>query len=229
MAGFRLGHTLLSSGIHIIDENGDKIGGPLKFRDIFREPEKVVEIGIEPILRGFASQVCQKIDVFIEGEFRNFLFGFPGRTGNPVIGSLDLASFNIQRGRDHGISDYNTIRKEYGLLQNKEFSDITSDTQVQDRLRKAYVTTDNIDVWVGGLAEDPEGDSQLGELFHAITVDQFSRLRDGDRFWYERNLSAEKLNEVRNTTLADIIIRSTNVKEGEIQDNVFMVPADLQR
>ena len=221
VAGFRLGHTLLSSRIRIIDENGNETDS-LKFRDAFREPEKVVEIGIEPILRGFASQVCQKIDIFIRDEFRNFLFGFPGRTGNPVIGAFDLASLNIQRGRDHGIPDYNTVREAYDLRQNKNFSDISSDSKVQKRLKEAYETTENIDVWVGGLAEDPQGDSQLGELFHAIIVDQFMRLRDGDRFWYERSLSAEELNDVKNTTFGDIIIRSTDIEEGQIQDNVFI-------
>ncbi len=243
VAGFRLGHTLLSTGIRLLDEDGNDIritdsirdedgndiritdengNKSLRFRDAFREPEKVADIGIEPILRGFASQVCQKIDIFIRDEFRNFLFGFPGRTGNPVIGSLDLASLNIQRGRDHGIADYNTVREAYGLPRNEGFSDISSDSEVQDRLKKAYGTTENIDLWVGGLAEDPKEDSMLGELFHAIIVDQFIRLRNGDRFWYERSLSAEELNEVRNATLGDIIIRSTNIKEGEIQDDVFI-------
>ena len=234
VAGFRLGHTLLSTHIRIMDENGDGVINEhgdkiesLRFRDAFREPEVVADIGIEPILRGFASQVCQKIDIFIRDEFRNFLFGAPGRTGNPVIGSFDLASLNIQRARDHGIADYNTVREAYGLPRNENFSDISSDSEVQRRLKEAYGTTENIDVWVGGLAEYPKGDSMLGELFHTIIVDQFTRLRDGDRFWYERSLSAEELNEVRNTTFGDIIIRSTDIKEGEIQNNVFRVPVNL--
>lgn len=42
---------------------------------------------------------------------------------------------------------------------------------------------DDIDIWVGGLLETtPEGP---GPLFKAITKDQFKRIRDGDRFWYE--------------------------------------------
>lgn len=39
-----------------------------------------------------------------------------------------------------------------------------------------------IDVWVGGLLET--GDSP-GELFSAVIRDQFTRIRNADRFWFE--------------------------------------------
>ena len=40
-----------------------------------------------------------------------------------------------------------------------------------------------VDVWTGGLMEtQPEGP---GELFREIIRDQFERIRDADRFWYE--------------------------------------------
>jgi dual oxidase len=41
----------------------------------------------------------------------------------------------------------------------------------------------NIDVWVGGLLETRK--SGPGELFRTIIEDQFRRIRDGDRFWFE--------------------------------------------
>ena len=42
---------------------------------------------------------------------------------------------------------------------------------------------DDIDIWVGGLLETtPDGP---GPLFKAIIKDQFERIRDGDRFWFE--------------------------------------------
>ena len=43
--------------------------------------------------------------------------------------------------------------------------------------------TDNVDIWVGGMLE--AGKEGPGELFTKIILDQFLRLRDGDRFWYE--------------------------------------------
>ena len=66
------------------------------------------EGGIAPVLRGLAAQVQQSVDTQIVPDVRNFLFGPPG------AGGLDLASLNIQRGRDHGLSDYNSMREASG-------------------------------------------------------------------------------------------------------------------
>ena len=60
-------------------------------------------------------------------------------------------------------------------------------TQVIDRLRALYgeqsSRPDNLDLFTGGMLETtPEGP---GELFQKIILDQFLRIRHGDRFWFE--------------------------------------------
>ncbi|MEC0804763.1 peroxidase family protein [Bacillus atrophaeus] len=76
---------------------------------------------------------------------------------------------------------------------------------------------------IGGLAEDHLPDSSLGPLFTTILMEQFKRLRAGDRFWYENDptLTVEDKVSIKSTKLADIIRRNTGIKD--IQDDVFLV------
>jgi peroxidase len=190
---------------------------PLK--DAFFNPRLLRKSGgIDSILRGLATQQSQEVDNKVVDAVRNFLFGNPGE------GGFDLASANIQRGRDHGLADYNSIRQAYGLTSLSDFSDIPADSDVQDALSNAYANVDDIDLWVGGLAETHVNGGFLGETIQAILVDQFTRLRDGDRFWYQNDLffTGDQLIEIENTTLADIIRRNTKIGN-ELSDDVFRV------
>jgi peroxidase len=79
-----------------------------------------------------------------------------------------------------------------------------------------------VDLWVGGLAEDHMPGAMVGPTFSIILRDQFERLRDGDRFWYESYLPADLLQTVRGQTLARIIRRNTTIGN-DLQPNVFLV------
>ncbi|MEM8981401.1 MAG: peroxidase family protein [Pseudomonadota bacterium] len=216
-AAFRLGHSMLSGTLRRIDAAGETIAlGDLPLRDAFFAPDTIAaQGGLEPLLRGLAAQVCQTIDVFVVDDVRNFLFGPPGS------GGFDLVSLNIQRGRDHGLADYNTLRDAIDLPPVASFADMTRSLELQDRLASVYGSVANIDPWVGGLAEDALPGSLLGETFYTVVRRQFLRLRDGDRFWYERSLSADERRRVDGVTLADIIRRNTTIG-AELSDNVFI-------
>ncbi|MCA9223325.1 MAG: hypothetical protein KDA71_23575, partial [Planctomycetales bacterium] len=81
-----------------------------------------------------------------------------------------------------------------------------------------------VDLIVGGLAEEHVAGAMVGPLFHAIIRDQFLRTRDGDRFWFENGqFAADDLDAIRATTLADVILRNTDV--ATIADDVFIAGA----
>jgi peroxidase len=190
-------------------------------QDVFFNPPLIYEDGgVSSSLRGLAIQQAQELDNKIVDGVRNFLFGQPG------AGGFDLASLNIQRGRDHGIPDYNSVRKAYHLNPKTSFSEITSDPEVQSQLAEAYGSVDDMDLWVAGLAEDHVPGALVGETFRTILIDQFIRLRDGDRFWYQNDpfftANPSLMRELENTRLSDILNRNTN--GGRFQKNVFKVP-----
>lgn len=212
-AAFRFGHSMLGDDIEFLDNDGNENHEAMPLRDSFFNPTVLHETDIDPILKYLASDNAQEIDPIVVDDVRNFLFGAPGQ------GGFDLASLNIQRGRDHGLADYNTTRAAYGLERVTSFEQITSDKALQASLASTYGSVDNIDLWIGGLAEDHLPDSSLGQTFTAILVDQFSRLRDGDRFWYQASLSNRIVNDVQNTTLADIIRLNTDLTK--LQADVF--------
>jgi len=213
-AAYRFGHSMLSSELLRLDNDGNVAEeGNLSLSDAFFAPAELVNNGIDSILLGAATQRAQEIDNQVVDDVRNFLFGPPG------AGGFDLASLNIQRGRDHGLADYNQTRVDFGLDPVQSFSEITSDPELAAQLEELYGDVDNIDLWVGGLAEDHVPGSNLGELFTTIIADQFTRIRDGDANWYQEVFSGGQLAQIEGTTLSDVIERNTEITG--LRDNVF--------
>ncbi len=218
-AAFRVGHTLINDDVEFLDNDGNTVRDEIELRDAFFNPATIKQVGPDPILKYLATDNAQEVDLMLVDGLRNFLFGPPG------AGGFDLAARNIQRGRDHGIADYNTVRKKYGLPPVSDFKEITKDTNVQEKLCSLYKDVNNIDLWVGGLAEDHAPNASVGPTFQRIIASQFERLRDGDRFWYERVFTGNALNALESVTLSQIIRRNTTITK--LQDNVFFYhPAD---
>ena len=215
---YRVGHTLLSPNLHLLSADGE--AEQVNLATAFFNPSFVEDRGISVILRGFASQLAQEVDSKVISEVRNMLLRGPN---GPVF---DLAVLNIQRGRDHGVGDFSTVRTAYGLAPVESFADISSDPSVQQALMLAYGEVGKLDLWSGGLAEDHVPGAMVGETLQAIISDQFRRLRDGDRFWFENDpyflANPEVLDQVRRITLASIF-RCNTAMDDEIQDNVFIV------
>jgi len=220
-AAYRFGHSLLDSEIGRLNDDGTSVpAGELSLMEsffnagVFDVTLPNHEGDIDPFLKAIASGNSQEVDLKVIDDVRDFLFGAPGQ------GGFDLAALNIQRGRDHGLADYNSTRAAYGLPKVTTFGQITPDVAVQQQLRTLYGSVDNIDLWVGGLAEMHAPGASVGPLFQRILTDQFTRLRDGDRGWFERSFAGNDLGQIRGTHLSDVIKRNTSLTN--LQSNVFV-------
>jgi peroxidase len=77
-----------------------------------------------------------------------------------------------------------------------------------------------VDAWVGGIAEDHVPGTDLGPLLEASLIQQFTAVRDGDRFWFtcDSGLTPDDLNFVDNVTLAGIIAADTGITNLQSDD-----------
>jgi hypothetical protein len=236
---FRFGHSLLSGQIERQNNSGQDIadvnssGSAVNLAQDFFDPNLLSASGavdpltghtgsnIDAVLKGDADGNSQAMDLLAINEVRNLLFGNAGQGGQ------DLIARDIQRGRDNGLPDYNTMRAAYGLPRVTSFAQITSNVQVQQELQQAYGSVNNIDAFEGGLAEDHVSGSDVGPLFRAILTDQFTRLRNGDRFFYlNEQWSPDEMNLLQQgNTLTKVIEANTNVTN--MQADAFLYRASI--
>lgn len=213
---FRVGHSQVAYKLQRLDADGNDLG-ELNLMDAFFNPAELLQGGLEPLFRGLASQLAEETDHKVSFYLQNTLFG------DPSAGGLDLASINIQRARDHGLPSYNQLRIDYRLEPRTTFANVTSNPSLALRLGQKYGSVDQLDPWIGCLAEDHAPGALVGELTRTILAEQFERLRAADRYWYQRYLPPDLLAFVEQQTLASIIRRNTTIGS-EIQDDVFRVP-----
>ncbi len=216
-AAYRMGHSQVEPLIWREGADGNRIPeNDVAMLNAYFAPEKLNEGGIDPLLRGLVSFTQEPTDEGITSALRNMLFGKPGR------GGMDLAALNVQRGRDHGLPDLNTMRESYGLSPYADFNALTGgDEKLNRKLSSVYSDISQVDPWVGMLCEDPEQGSSVGPTIRTIVSDQFQRLRDGDRFWFENDADLAGLKEsIRDTSLMDVIRRNTEIG-AEVDDTPF--------
>ncbi|MDJ0568634.1 MAG: peroxidase family protein [Pleurocapsa sp. MO_192.B19] len=227
-AAYRLGHTLLSDQIRTIDNNDV---GSISLRDAFFRPDQISQNGVDDILIGLNYQQSNDADHRVIDGVRNNLFGAPGNGGQ------DLVAINLQRGRELGlpgyVAVYNALNPDNPIENFAALNPIFG-ADVAALFEQAYASVDQIDLWLGGLAEIPvEEGVLLGPTFSRIIEDQFARLRNYDRFFYADQLdnansflsvvsNAIDL-DLKNTGLDDII--RSHVSHPELVPNdAFTVP-----
>ena len=214
-AAYRYGHTLIRSSFKRLGSNYLPIGaGPLDLLTAFFDPDQFKEsFGTDPILRGLVTENSSRVDEFMNSVLTNHLFG----------NNLDLASLNIQRGRDHGLPPYITWQRYCHTV----FPNLTlpsfDNTLTLVRFLEIYGSLDTVDLWIGGLAEERLPGSLLGPTFACLFGITFANLRDGDRLFYTNPgvFESKQLEQIQQDTLSRVICdNSDNIHD--IQENAFL-------
>uniref|UniRef100_A0A8C8D794 NAD(P)H oxidase (H2O2-forming) n=1 Tax=Oncorhynchus tshawytscha TaxID=74940 RepID=A0A8C8D794_ONCTS len=179
---------------------------------------------IDRLIMGMTSQIAEREDNVIVEDLRDYMYG-PLR-----FSRSDLVALTVQRGRDFGLPSYNQVREGLGLVPVERWGDInpqlnTTNPQVLSELITQYLYHGDIsklELFPGGLLESVDGP---GQVFSSIILDQFNRIRNGDRFWFENTqnglFTAEELQAIRNTTFHDVITAVTGAEAEDIQRRVF--------
>uniref|UniRef100_H2ZJI9 NAD(P)H oxidase (H2O2-forming) n=1 Tax=Ciona savignyi TaxID=51511 RepID=H2ZJI9_CIOSA len=240
IAAMRLGHSLVPSGVVLRKHNCNPIDPlPIEYQSSAGEPalrlcntywqlqNALLEQGIDSIILGMTSQRAEEEDSMVVEDLTGFLYGPLKRT------RMDLEAMTIQRGRDAGLPSYNDVRRSYKLEPITDFSKLnpTLSGEAIKRLRNAYSNdTSKLELYVGGMMEDRSNSSNV--LFYKIIQEQFERTRDADRYWFEnlqnRLFSETEVEEIRNTTMRDVIVATTSFNLSHFQPNVFNIAAYFQ-
>uniref|UniRef100_A0A6Q2X2F0 C1q domain-containing protein n=1 Tax=Esox lucius TaxID=8010 RepID=A0A6Q2X2F0_ESOLU len=216
-AAFRFAHPTIQPFQFRLDENyneSPRYPSPLLHNAFFTPWRIIFEGGLDPVVRGLVGRPnkLNTQDHILHDELREKLFDLSMHLNR------DLGSLNMQRGRDHGIPGYNEWRGFCGLSQPKDLTELAvvmNNTVLAQKLLDLYGTPDNIDVWLGGVAEPFVPNGRVGPLLGCLIANQFQKIRQGDRFWWENDgvFTDAQRDSLRKASLARIICDNTGITD----------------
>lgn len=206
-AAYRFGHSLIPSALERWSPNHKFVSGK-RLSEGFNQPFEAYEPGVcDQYMIGFTNQISQAFDVSMSQELTNHLFPAEGAQFG-----TDLASLNMQRGREHGVPGYNAFREMCGMKRARDWNDLNGvfTNNTLQKYASLYNSVDDIDLWSAGISEKAAPGSMVGPIFGCIMGHTFKNLRFGDRFWYENagepsSFTLEQVNEIRKVRLSRML------------------------
>uniref|UniRef100_A0A9J2Q581 peroxidase n=1 Tax=Ascaris lumbricoides TaxID=6252 RepID=A0A9J2Q581_ASCLU len=199
----RLPQRITTQEIYELRNRNFDVIGTTRFVESTFQVQRIISGGIDSLIRGLVSQPA-RLPQRITTQVTELLGG----------GMLDMASINIMRGRDHGFPTYNHYRRLCKLPPITSFDDWpeVSEVEVRERVKELYRNPEHIDLYVGGVIEDPIEGSILGPTFACIIADQFIRSRDGDRFYFENpdQFTVSQIMALKRITLSSILCETAD-------------------
>lgn len=241
---FRFGHTTVPNVYYLRNKcnarpfnstrDGPRSG---QAAQTFMPADQMAQVGTpENVLHAILFEGARKIDVQFPESLRSI------RGAN-----TDIIVQNQVRASENGIPDYNTIRKVWhghpfpSVYQHPRcratenspspdpiecFEIINSNSTVASTLRSLYGKVNKINFYTAVVAEEPR-QAAIGQTSARISADQFRRLRDGDRWWFENTSNGlftrrEARAIKRDASMANLLRR--NFPSSNVPDEAFYVP-----
>ncbi|XP_071444826.1 peroxidase-like isoform X2 [Hetaerina americana] len=245
-AAIRFARSMMESSIKLYEENR-KVNDTIFLRNHYNQPVVIEKPGhFDSLIRGMATQNSQQMDLLFTEDVTSLLWMEDKPYG------MDVISLDIQRGRDHGLQPYNKYRELCGLPLAKTFDDLLDvmPKSVVEKLQKLYSSVNDIDLYVGGMSELPNGKiknigdfnkkyqknksekSLVGPTFQCIIAEQMLRARKADRFFYDRAqedsrsvFTPSQIAELKKASLARIFCDNGN-EVLRMQQKVFEKPSE---
>ncbi len=181
------------------------------------------EVGLTDLFYSFGRT---KPGLLVLNNYPDMLTNF---TAEPGGGVVDLGAVDILRDRERGIPRYNEFRRQIGLKAVNDFTDITPDTEMAEKMRAVYNDDiEALDVMVGSFAEGyrPPGYG-FGETSFQIFIAMASRRLMADRFFtddYRKEIyTQEGLDWIDNVTFNHVLVRNLPELAGRLEkvENAF--------
>ncbi|NWH91667.1 DUOX2 oxidase, partial [Aegithalos caudatus] len=172
---------------------------------------------VDNLLLGMSSQIAEREDNIVVEDLQDYWYG-PLR-----FSRTDYVASWVQRGRDFGLPTYNQVRQHFGLKPLQNWTNLAPHLEPEVLQKIAALYANNM----AGLELIPGGMLEAdGSLFSTIILEQFVRLRDSDRFWFENTknglFTEEEIREIRNITFHSVLTSVTSATSTDLQAHVFM-------
>ncbi|XP_055952872.1 peroxidase-like [Argiope bruennichi] len=206
-----------------------KIGAlHLRFKDTFSNPDLIRQGHLSQLLKGSQKAPSEQFDRYVVTDLTDFLYQMPG-----MKYGQDLVSFNIQRGRDHGLAPYVDVVKfcSEGTVIISSFDDLHELRLMSESnanlLKQIYASVQDIDMWVGMQLEEVMPGAVTGPSAACINVKQFFFNQKGDRFYFdlegsEAEFTAAQRSSLKQCSFARLLCDNTDINE--ITKNPFLLP-----
>ncbi len=226
-AAYRYGHSLIRPTFPLVSRDSLTIFDALDLRNMFFNPGLYETAGgVAPAARGWSKVSPNRMDEFVNSVLTTSLFETDTGPG------MDLASLNIQRGRDHGLPLYKKWREfcDEAVPGLRQFGVPMFENPVTNaKFVQLHGRANLSELWIAGLSERRLPESLLGPTFACIFGITFSNARDGDRFYFENpsTFRPEQLAAIRRSSMSQVLCENTdttNIQEDAFSSGQPLVP-----